>query len=99
MYAFAAESKLIHRMEEVARETEHTHKSVEWAERHHHATKENHVLAMETDQQLTNLYRQSVEESGVRIVPGDKLSLHHRIGNYWQENPFKILAMMGGEWG
>lgn len=94
-FGFAAESKLVHRMEEVAQETVHAHKSVEWAERHHQATKENKVLAIETERQLTNLYRQSVEESGVRIVPGDRLSLHHRVANYWQENPFKILAMMG----
>merc|ERR1740136_479363 len=47
------------------------------------------------DRQLHALYRKSVEESGVRIVPGDSLSIHHLVANFWQENPFKILAGLG----
>jgi phosphoribosylformylglycinamidine (FGAM) synthase PurS component len=47
------------------------------------------------DQQLTELYRQSVEQSGVRVVPGDTLGPHHKFMNYWQENPFKMLACLG----
>jgi len=47
------------------------------------------------DKQLHALYRKSVEESGVRIVPGDSLGIHHQMANFWQENPFKILAGVG----
>lgn len=48
-----------------------------------------------TDEQLHALYRKSVEESGVRIVPGNSLGIHHQIANFWQENPFKILVGLG----
>jgi hypothetical protein len=95
MYGYAAESKLIHRMEEVAEETQHTEASVKWAEKHQQLAKENTTLAAEAEHELTSLYKKSVAESGVRIVPGDRLSFHHQIANYWQENPFKILAIAG----
>mmetsp|Transcript_42456 Transcript_42456/g.90332 ORF Transcript_42456/g.90332 Transcript_42456/m.90332 type:complete len:300 (+) Transcript_42456:123-1022(+) len=40
-------------------------------------------------------FRESVVNSGVRVVPGDSLGVHHKIANFWQENPFKILAAIG----
>ena len=40
-------------------------------------------------------FRESVINSGVRVVPGDSLSVHHRFANFFQENPFKILAGIG----
>lgn len=49
----------------------------------------------EADRQLTDLYRKGVEESGVRIVPGDALGVHHRLSNFLMENPFKVLAGVG----
>lgn len=49
----------------------------------------------EKETHLTELYRQGVENSGVRIVPGDRLGPHHQFANFWQENPFKILAALG----
>lgn len=45
----------------------------------------------ETEKQLMELYRRSIRESGVNIVPGDTLQFHHRVANYISENPFKIL--------
>jgi len=48
----------------------------------------------ERERQLGELYRKSVENSGIRIVPGNSLGLHHRIANFWQENPFKILIAL-----
>lgn len=48
----------------------------------------------ERERQLSEIYRKSVENSGIRIVPGDSLGLHHRVANFWQENPFKILVAM-----
>jgi len=58
----------------------------------HDAQKGTNLAA---DKQLTELYRQSVEQSGVRVVPGNTLGMHHKFANYWQENPFKILACLG----
>uniref|UniRef100_A0A7S1D715 HIG1 domain-containing protein n=1 Tax=Cyclophora tenuis TaxID=216820 RepID=A0A7S1D715_CYCTE len=55
----------------------------------------NAVNKISTEERLTELYRQSVNSSGVRIVPGDKLGIHHRVANYWQEKPFNVLAAMG----
>jgi hypothetical protein len=43
---------------------------------------------------LSELYLQSVEQSGVNIVPGDTLRVHHRVANYVQANPIKSLAVM-----
>lgn len=51
--------------------------------------------ALTADRQLHALYRKSVEESGIRIIPGNSLSIHHHVANFWQENPFKILAGLG----
>lgn len=41
---------------------------------------------------LTDLYQQSVQQSGVRIVPGNRLSLWQEAANYVAENPIKVLA-------
>ena len=49
------------------------------------------------EKQLLTLYAKSVEESGVRIVPGNSLGIYHQAANFWQENPFKILAAVGGK--
>lgn len=50
------------------------------------------ISSEERERQLAEIYRLSVEQSGVRIVPGDRLGVHHRIANFWQENPFKVLT-------
>lgn len=46
----------------------------------------------ERERQLSDLYVKSVELSGHRVIPGTALGLHHRVANFWQENPFKILT-------
>ncbi len=46
---------------------------------------------------LVEKFRESVVNSGVRVVPGHSLGVHHQIANFWQENPFKILAGIGGK--
>ena len=58
----------------------------------------NNTIGADPEKQLLALYKRSIEDSGVRIVPGsgEKLSLHHEVANFWQENPFKILAGIGG---
>lgn len=84
-FAFTGENKLIDRMEEVAEETEHTMKTVAWAEHVHRASPE--------EVQLHDLYRKSIIDSGVRLVP--ELNLYHQTANYVQQNPFKCIAGFG----
>lgn len=54
-------------------------------------------LDEEREKRVRDKFRESVLNSGVRVVPGDSLGLHHLIANFWQENPFKILAVVSGE--
>lgn len=51
----------------------------------------------EQEETILAKFRESVLNSGVRVVPGNSLGVHHQIANFWQENPFKILAAIGGE--
>lgn len=48
----------------------------------------------EHEKAIQEKFRESVINSGVRVVPGE-LGLHHKIANFWQENPFKILGAIG----
>lgn len=87
-FAFTAENKMIHRMEEVAEETEHAIKSVHWAEEQYHASPE--------DVKLHDLYRQAVLNSGgVRLVDSETLGPQHKVANYVQANPFKVIVGVG----
>ena len=81
-------------MKEIAKETEHHHQTVRWAETKHQALRESNpdVSKVQTDEHLLALYRKSVEESGVRIVPGDELALHQKMSNFVATNPLKTLA-------
>jgi predicted Holliday junction resolvase-like endonuclease len=98
MFGLTAEMKLSHSMEEMARQSDHSRQVSEWAEKVHEENKQA-IRRMETDtvleKKLHAMYKQSVENSGVRIVPGDSLAFHHKVANFWQENPFKILAGIG----
>ncbi|KAL9190633.1 hypothetical protein ACHAXT_000339 [Thalassiosira profunda] len=49
----------------------------------------------EHERMIAAKFRESVVNSGVRVVPGDSLGVHHKIANFWQENPFKLLAAVG----
>jgi phosphoribosylformylglycinamidine (FGAM) synthase PurS component len=96
-FGYTSENKLIHRMDEMAQENEYNREMARYTtsvdrKDLHDAQKGTNLAA---DQQLTELYRQSVEQSGVRVVPGDSLGPHHKFANFWQENPFKILACLG----
>ena len=79
-------------MQEVAEESEHAIKSVEWAERYHRKTS---TTNSDQEEQLRKLYRQSVLESGVQLVDTPELEIHHRMANYLQTNPFKVTAAIG----
>lgn len=98
MFAISAEMKLSNSMEEMASKSDHAKDVSEWAEKHHEERKQS-LQRTQTDtgleKQLHAMYKKSVEESGVRIVPGDTLGGQHRIANFWQANPFKILAGVG----
>lgn len=86
-FAFTAETKLIHRMEEVAEETEHSMRAVDWAERRFQESPE--------EVKLHDLYRQAVLNSNVQLVSQETLGPHHRAANYVQANPFKVILGIG----
>ena len=80
-------------MKEIAKESQHSVQTVRWAEQHHQAAREATPGMSQTqkDDHLMKLYRKSVEESGVRIVPGDELAVHHKMANFVASNPLKTL--------
>jgi uncharacterized protein (UPF0305 family) len=104
LFAFAAagEHYLVQNMIRMADETQHKTATVEWADRvqdrrmelrkQQGAEEEAHGLDHQAE--LARLYRESVSK-GVRIVPGDRLAIHQRVLNFWQENPAKILFGAG----
>lgn len=86
-FGLTSENKLIHRMEEVASETEHNIRTVAWAERQKTASKE--------DIHLHDLYRKAILDSGVRVVDTPELTNYQKAANYVQSNPFKLIAAIG----
>ena len=102
MFGYTAELQLDHRMQEIAAESEHNKTTVTWANKKQEEAEQavlksrnnntNTKTPGTTEGQLTALYRESVMNSGVRVVAGDRLGIHHQAANYWQEHPFKILA-------
>lgn len=95
MFTFTAEEKVVHRMKEMSKEAQHSHDSVHWAENQMIAEK-NMTAHQNLQQQadLNKLYRRAVYESGVRVVPGSELGMHHIAANYVAENPFKVLTSL-----
>lgn len=99
-FAYSAERMLDHKMKELANANEHARSSAVWAEKKHaenmhkviQTTSKGAAQKVNTEEQLLQLYRESVVNSGVRIVPS--LGPQHKIANFWQENPVKVLAMM-----
>lgn len=49
----------------------------------------------EHEEKILARFRESVVNSGLRVVDGNSLGLHHKMANFFQENPFKILAAVG----
>jgi hypothetical protein len=87
-FGFVAEDKMVHRMREVANETEHSIHSVEWAE------KERLVRKTTQDVKLHDLYREAVLHSNVRLIEGE-MNVFHKSANYVQANPFKVIIGIG----
>lgn len=103
-FALTSEHKMYHRMTEVAEETEHAIKSVEWADnqirRNTRRMKDqygndNDVVHKKKKEEQRQLYRQSVLNSGVRVVEGTELSTYERTANFIHANPFKVIASIG----
>lgn len=101
MFAFSSETKLLHKMNEIADESEHSKNMMEWSTTN---SKNKDELqnstksigdSLDADKQITALYKKSVEESGIRLVPGDRLGPHHVFANFWQDHPFKLLGLFG----
>mmetsp|Transcript_20078 Transcript_20078/g.56945 ORF Transcript_20078/g.56945 Transcript_20078/m.56945 type:complete len:255 (-) Transcript_20078:253-1017(-) len=91
VFSLSGEKKMEHRMKQLAEETEHTLRSVEWADRQ--ARLEKYQSNEEERERRRDLYRHSVMQSGVSIVP--QLRTHHEIANYVQSNPIKVLLGVG----
>lgn len=47
------------------------------------------------EKKIAEKFRESVVDSGVRVVSGESLGVHHQAANFFQENPFKLLAAIG----
>ena len=98
VFALTSELKVAQSVRENIYNNHNQRQSVEWAEQQHKENlkvKTQSFSQIEKDQQITELYRQSVTNSGVRVVPGDHLGVHHRLMNFGQDNPLKILACVG----
>ena len=50
------------------------------------------------EQEILEKFRESVLSSNIRVVPGNELGVYHKVANFWQENPFKILAVAAGKY-
>mmetsp|Transcript_13862 Transcript_13862/g.23054 ORF Transcript_13862/g.23054 Transcript_13862/m.23054 type:complete len:283 (-) Transcript_13862:130-978(-) len=93
VFGLTSEKKLEHEMKQMAHEG-----SAAWnqeQEAKHREEIKNFIKSADQTKAMMDLYRSEVEASGVRIVPGDNLGLQHRALNYWQANPFKMLAAAG----
>ena len=93
--ALTSEHKLSHRMRQMAVETQHGTETVHWAEQQlalqqqdQHSQQSTSIAS--TTQQLASLYQQSVESSGVCIVPN--LFWYHHVANYTAQYPFRVLS-------
>jgi len=89
IFAVTSEQKLSHRMHEMASESEHNLETIAWAEQR----KKNNTNAEEV--QLRQLYRQSILDTGVRLVDTPTLSTYQSTANFIQGNPFKCIAAIG----
>jgi len=103
-FALTSELKLNQKMEEMATEAHHAKDLHQWQQKErkpqmfrYAGGSDDHRESDVRDQeiQMMNMYRKSIENSGVRIVPGKSLSPHHIASNFVQENPFKLLAFIG----
>lgn len=98
-FVWTAETRLSNKMREMAKESEHSQASVRWAEEQvarsqKHQQQQGGSPMLDTEAHLMQLYQQSVEESGVRIVPGDQLQWYHSVSNFVSANPIRVVAAL-----
>jgi len=94
IFSLTSEFKINQKMEEMASEAEYAKNLHQWHNDNH--MKGNKTLnRTDTNSNMMDLYLMNVQNSGVRIVPGDILGVHHRAANIIQEHPFKLLAGVG----
>lgn len=93
VFGLTAEMTLSHTMHEMASESDHHRKVSEYAQKQ--VSSMTHKDDSDMNEKLHKLYQRSVEEAGVRIVPGNTLGIHHQAANFIQNHPFKILAGIG----
>eukprot|EP00591_Stephanopyxis_turris_P007345 CAMPEP_0195525964 /NCGR_PEP_ID=MMETSP0794_2-20130614/26712_1 /TAXON_ID=515487 /ORGANISM="Stephanopyxis turris, Strain CCMP 815" /LENGTH=263 /DNA_ID=CAMNT_0040656553 /DNA_START=12 /DNA_END=803 /DNA_ORIENTATION=+ len=99
-FALAGEIKVNELNRHSADEREYARRVKKWAtdvvdEDHKDKADYEPLSIEEREKKLSELYKKSVAGMGVRIVPGDNLGIHHRVANFWQENPFKVLSAAG----
>jgi hypothetical protein len=90
-FAWTAERHLDHKMAEIAQESQHNRDTVQWADEYHRQSQQQRGV-LDTEIHLMDLYRRSIDQSGVNVVPGDQLGVHHRFANYVLANPIKVVA-------
>lgn len=94
IFSLTSEFKINQKMEEMASESEYTKNLHQWHNDNY--MKGNKTLSRnDTNSNMMDLYLMNVQNSGVRIVPGDSLDIHHHAANIIQEHPFKLLAVVG----
>lgn len=90
--ALTSEHKLSHRMREIATETHHSTETVKWAEEQWKQSQQQQQQNsnMTETQHLSALYQQSIESTGVRVIP--ELHWYHKAANFTATNPIKVLT-------
>jgi len=107
-FGIVSENGLINRMRDMVAKEDHAKEVADWAVRREileekikkrQANEKSEIYAPLTDaereKKLHQLFKKSVLDSGVRVVAGDKLAIHQRVANFWQEHPFQILIGLG----
>lgn len=102
-FGLTSENSLSSKMHQLADKARHTEDFVHWAERkydeYQNPDSDDHVQTrplnnQEIEQQLADMYLDSVNQEHVKIVPGDKLKVHHRVANYVAAHPIKVLSSL-----
>lgn len=97
VFTFSAEESVVSGMRNMAKQNQHSHDSMQWAEKQLDpgtAAVTAHHKSEEQQKELNALYKRAVYESGVRVIPGNELSVYHIASNYVAENPFKVLSSL-----
>lgn len=102
MFGLASEKTVNSSVRESQNRQQHAKEINQWADENSNIdaaagirNTEEKASLEEKQTRLSSLYAKSVQDSGIRIVKGDRLGPHHIVANFWQENPFKVLLGIG----